>query len=199
MQMRRLHERISEIPAFDESILEPEGEEVVRAVFTMPLQEFKFGEYCRKQGLATYIPVRRAWKIHNVSRNGRSYSYSKEVLRPLFASYVFVKVALSEMGGLYSSNMINRILPVNDLRRFIDEIRVVRKVEVLGFSQELELNSEIAVGEHFTIQSGIWEGVNGWLSRKDGVFKWTVQIEIANQYVTTTIDPTQFKMTRFED
>ena len=73
-----------EYPEFDESILTLSGTEVVCPVKTTPLHEFKFRDYCRENGVVSYLPLRRTWKVHNLTSNGKAYNYSKEVLRPMF-------------------------------------------------------------------------------------------------------------------
>ena len=85
-------------------------------------------------------------------------------------------------------------LPVRRQQQFLDEIRVVRTCETVGFKQELEVHEDVLVGKPFLITSGVWEGVRGELVEKDNVSKWTVRIEFCRQFVTTTINPTQFKM-----
>ena len=183
------------VPAFDESILEPVGDEVVRAVCSRPNKEAVFEQYCKEKGIVCYLPVRRAVKVHNIVRKGVPYSYSKEVLRPLFTSYVFVKISESGLPSLHRSNAIVRILPLQyDQQRFLEEIRVVRTCETVGFQQELEVHEDVLVGKPFLITSGVWEGIRGELVEKDNVSKWTVRIEFCRQFVTTTINPTQFKM-----
>ena len=189
-----------EVPEFDETILNPVGTEVVRAVRTMPNQEFVFEKYCRREGIAFYLPVCRAIKVHNVTRRGKNYSYSAEVLRPLFTSYAFVKMPEMLLHTLHNSNVVARILPLHYTQeQFLDEIKLVRICETLGFEQELEVHKEIQEGDSFLIESGIWEGVRGELSHRDGVDKWTVKIDFCGQYVTTLIDPKQFKMVPLEN
>ena len=183
-------------PEFDEALLKLSGTEVVRPVQTTPCHEFRFRDFCLENGLSCYCPLRRAWKVHNLNVKGRAYNYSKEVLRPMFPSYVFVKTPLENLRKLFGTKLIIRILPVTDQPAFMEEVKLVRKVELVGFRQELEFHDDIAVGDHFMIQSGIWEGVSGWLVCRDGKFKWTVQFEFVNQLVTTTIDPSKFKMER---
>ncbi len=183
------------VPVFDESILEPVGDEVVRAVCSRPNKEAVFEKYCKENGIVCYLPVRRAVKVHNIVQKGVPYSYSKEVLRPLFTSYVFVKMSESGLPSLHRSNAIVRILPLQySQQQFLDEIKVVRTCETVGFQQELDVHEDVLVGKPFLITSGIWEGVRGELVEKDNVSKWTVRIEFCRQFVTTTINPTQFKM-----
>ena len=183
------------VPVFDERILKPVGDEVVRAVCSRPNKEAVFEKYCKDKGIVCYLPVRRAVKIHNIVRKGVPYSYSKEVLRPLFMSYVFVKISEAGLSSLHRSNAIVRILPLQyDQQQFLDEIRVVRTCETVGFQQELEVHEDVLVGKPFLIKSGVWEGIRGELVEKDNVSKWTVKIEFCHQFVTTNINPTQFKM-----
>ncbi len=183
-----------DFPEFDGSILTLSGTEVVCPVKTTPLHEFKFRDYCQENSIVNYLPLRRAWKVHNLTSNGKNYNYSKEVLRPMFSGYIFVKMQPEELRKLFESKQIVRILPVPDLPAFMEEVKTVRKVELVGFKQELEFNADIAVGDRFQIQSGVWEGVTGWLTSRDKKFKWTVQIEFVNQTITTTINPSKFKM-----
>ena len=186
--------------AFDEAILNPVGEEVVRAVHTLPNQEFAFEKYCKTEGVVVYLPLRRTLKLHNFTQKGRPYSYSREVLRPMFTSYAFVKMALPLLRTLHDSHVVAQILPLKyGQDKFLDEIRVVRTCEMLGLEQELEVHMDILEGRRFRIMSGIWNGVVGRLTQKDAICKWTVEIEILSQFVTTVIDPTQFKMIPLDD
>ena len=188
-----------EYPEFDESILTISGTEVVRPVKTTPLHEFKFRDYCKENGLVSYLPLRRVWRVRNqTSTKGKTYSYSKEVLRPMFTGYVFVKIPLERLRGLFETKLVTKILHVADLDAFMEEVKTVRKVELVGFKQELEFNADIAVGDRFQIQSGVWEGVTGWLTSRDKKVKWTVQIEFVNQTITTTINPSKFKMIKLD-
>ena len=75
----------------------------------------------------------------------------------------------------------------------------MRIFETLGFEQEIEIHADIPKGGRFLITSGVWEGVEGHLVNKDGVDKWTVEIEFCRRAVTTTINPTLYKMIPLED
>lgn len=186
------------LPVFNESILQLSGTEVVRPVKTTPCHEFQFRDYCLEKGIVSYLPLRKVWKVHNLNAKGKAYNYSREVLRPMFTSYVFVKTPLEELRSLFETKLITKILPVTDLEAFVEEIKTVRRAELVGFKQELEFHEDIAVGDRFLIQSGVWEGVSGWLTCRDKKFKWTVQIEFVHQLITTTINPSKFKMTRLD-
>lgn len=188
------------VPAFDESILYPVGDEIVRVVHTRPNQEVALENYCRREGIVCYLPVRKAIKVHNVIQKGIPYSYSREVLRPMFPTYIFIKRPSSLMRTIHDSKLFARVVPISySPERLLKEIRVVRTFEVLGFRQEIEVHSDIPSGGRFLITSGVWEGVEGHLIHKDGVDKWTVKIEFCSQEITTTIDPSQFRMIPIDD
>ena len=188
------------VPEFDEAILNPEGDEIVRAIHTRPNQETTLEKFCRRNGIVCYLPLRRSVKVHNIVQKGIPYSYSSEVLRPLFPSYIFVKLQATLMRTIHDASIYARVVPMMYSQdKLLEEIRVVRICETLGFEQELDVHSDIPQGGHFLITSGIWEGVDGHLVRKNGVDKWTIEIEFCNQYVTTTINPTLFKMIPLDD
>jgi len=182
---------------FDEAILKPAEGEVVCPAYTTPLHEVKFYEYCLSHDVVSYLPLRKTLKLHNVrSATGKGYNYSKEVFRPMFPAYVFVKAPREQLRRLFESKLITRIIPATNQAELLDDLRLVRKVELVGLDQELEFNPDLAVGDYFRIDSGIWQGATGWLTKKDARFKWTVQIKFAEQFITTYIDPSKFKMER---
>ena len=183
-----------ELPQFDESILTLSGTEVVRPVKTMPLHEFKFRDFCQENDISCYLPLRKVWQVRNQITKGRTYNSSREVLRPMFTGYAFVKTPLERLKRLFETKLITKIIHVADLDAFLEEVKTVRKFELVGLEQELEFNEDISVGDRFQILSGVWEGVTGWLTSRDKKFKWTVQIEFVNQTITTTINPSKFKM-----
>ena len=188
--------KLSETPDFNDGILTPSEGEIVRPVRTYPQHEVAFRDHCLNCGITCYLPMRRAWKVSSVTSNGREYNYSRETLRPMFASYVFVKTRAEHTRQLFETNMITRILPVSDEAGFLEELRTVRKVELVGYRQELEFHRDILEGDRFIILNGAWQGVTGYLVRRDKTFKWTVQIDFVNQQVTTTINPSRYKMQR---
>ena len=180
--------------SYDERILHPEDGEVVVPVYTQPLHEFRLKEFCDANGLINYLPLKRTFKVHNVVRKGNSYNYSKVVMRPLFAAYIFVRLPRKEQSFLFSSKSVIRILDVSDQKSFLDNVRTVRAVELAGLESELEFNVDIKEGERFLIESGDWQGVCGWLVKKEKKFLWTVEIEFLHALVRATIDPSQYKM-----
>ena len=187
------------LPPFDKRILLPGEEEDVVPVYTLPLHEFRFQEFCQKKGIVNYLPLKQAWKIANYTKNGKPYHYRRKVLRPMFASYVFVRMTNLRQHDLFLSGSVNRVLPVADKEKFMGELRIVRQVELIGLSEELEFNCGIKEGDHFEILSGPWQGVCGWLKKKDKLYLWSVEIEFVNEVIRAQIDPSTIQMRRLED
>ncbi len=188
--------------SFDESILAPEGDEIVRAVFTRPLNEGNLREFCEKKGIVSYLPLKKVNRVMRRTYKGKSYQYQNVVLRPMFSSYVFVKMKPDQRADIYHSNAIVRVLG-DDVRenqgKLLDEIRLIRQIETIAMTEELEFNTDVKEGDRFLIESGPWQGVYGWLKKKRKRFLWTVEIECVNSLVQATIDPSQYKMSPVEE
>ncbi len=186
--------------SFDESILAPEEEEIVRVVFTTPLNEGRFKDYCNERGIANYLPLRKVSRVKRHVRNGKTYQYQSVVLRPMFPSYIFVKLTPGQRSNIFRSNAVVRILGDQEFNqsKLLDEIRIVRRIEEIAMTEELEFNADVKEGGRFLIESGPWAGVYGWLTKKRKRSIWTVELEYVNTLVSATIDPTQYKMTPVE-
>lgn len=187
--------------SFDESILKPEGEEIVRVIFTMPLNEGRLKDYCNERGVVNYLPLRKVSRVKRHVRNGKTYQYQSVVLRPMFPSYIFVKLTPEQRSMIFRSNSVVRILGSQDFNqaKLLDEIRVIRRIEEIAMNEELEFNVDVKEGGRFLIESGPWAGVYGWLTKKRKHALWTVELECVNSLVRATIDPTQYKMTPAEN
>ena len=187
--------------SFDESILSPVDEEIVRVVFTTPLNEGHLRDFCNEHGIVNYLPLRKTFLLKRHVRNGKSYQYQSIVLRPMFPNYIFVKLQPEQRSQIFRSNTVVRILADEDQRsrKLIDEIRVIRRIEEIAKTEELEFNPTIKEGGKFLIESGPWQGVYGWLKKKRKRSLWTVEIECVNSLVQATIDPSQYKMSAVEE
>ena len=179
---------------FDERLFDPSAKEKVLPVYTMPLNEFRVKEYCFKNGIVCYLPLRKVWKVNAYMSHGKPYKNSRVVLRPMFPSYVFVKVSQEQQSLLWSSKTILRFLDTTRPDRLLEDIRAVRAFETTGLEKEIEFNVDIKEGDRFMIETGVWEGVTGWLMKKDKKFLWTVELEFVNQIIRTEINPAEYKM-----
>ena len=131
---------------------------------------------------------------------GKSYQYPKEVIRPMFPNYMFVMVSPEQRTPLYSTMAIVRILQDNYMteEKLLEEIRIVHQIETIAMNEEVEFNAKIKEGDKFLIESGPWQGIYGWLKKKQKRCLWTVEIECVNSLVQATINPSLYKMSPVE-
>ncbi|MBQ9367719.1 MAG: hypothetical protein IJT83_08055 [Victivallales bacterium] len=195
--MEKRRDELGELP-FSEAIWELGEGEIVRPIYTVPLHEYRLWRYCEAFGLVSYLPLKRCWVVSNRTYKGRQYVYRKAVLRPMFPSYIFVKMTEEQRSLLFKSSSFARLLQVGNEGRFLDELKTIRQIELIGRTEELEFNEEIAVGERFLIESGPWEGVYGRLEEKRQQFNWAVEIECVSGIIRANIDPSLYKLTRVE-
>ena len=165
-------------------------------VFTRPLNEGAFHDYCTKNGIVSYLPLRKVMRIMRRNYKNKAYQYQRILLRPMFPSYVFVKMQPEQRTQIFRSNAVVRILGDHDFdqEKLLGEIRLVHQIETIAMTEELEYGAGIKEGSKFLIESGSWAGVYGWLKKKRKRSLWTVEIECVNSLVQATIDPTQVKM-----
>ena len=186
---------------FDDRIYELADGEIVRVVYTHPNHESRLFAFCRKQGIVCYLPLRKIWKPMQQTHGGKVYQYPKMVLRPMFPSYMFVKLTHDQRTPLYNSRSLLRILRDDDQnsKKLLDDIRIVHQIESIAQSEEIEFNADLKEGGKFLIESGPWQGVYGWLKKKESRFLWTVEIECVSTLVQATIDPSKYKMTPVDE
>ena len=183
---------------FDERILIPANGTIVCPVHVLPLNEFKVKEFCIQNGITYYLPLIKVFKLHAYQSHGKSYKYSRVVLRPMFPSYIFVRISKEQQLQLWSSRSVMRFLDSVSQESLLEDIRTIHAIETVGMEQEIEFNVGLKEGDHFSIESGIWEGVSGWLKTKDKKSLWTVELEFLDQLVRTEINPSEYKMKRID-
>ncbi len=182
---------------FNEGICQPADDEIVRVVYTHPNREGRLYDYCQAHGIVCYLPLKRVWKPMAQSHGGKVYQYPKEVLRPMFPNYMFVRMAAEQRTLLFSSNAVIRILRDTEQNqtRLLNEIHIVHQIETIAMTEEVSFNAEVQEGSRFLVESGPWQGIYGWLKKKKKTFVWQVELECVNTIVQATIDPSKCKMT----
>lgn len=170
-------------------------------IYTQPLHEFRLHRYLTERGIPNYLPVLPEWKVQTVNSGKKVYEYKRKVLRPMFRSYMFAQLSDEQKKDSWNSKSIIRILDVPAARQrcFIEELRGVQMMEALGQTTTLEFRDDIKVNDRFLIESGPFEGTYGWLVKKKKQFLWVVKVECMGTYISTELDPSGFKMTKFEN
>jgi|GEM_PF-1887952 len=184
---------------FDTGILPGDtSEELLLPIYTRPLQETRFVEFCQDNGIVAYLPLKKVLRVKKQTVNGKDYEYAKTILRPMFPSYVFAKLNTDQRSQVFRSNAIVHILSENPegQNALIRDVLTIRSIELASISQELDFNAQIKEGDRFFMESGPFQGTYGYLVRKDNLYQWTIQIECLGQLVRATLDPITVKITR---
>jgi len=189
---------------------EPAPQEVVFAeaedalwlpVYTRPLHEFRLYDRLRERGIPAYLPVVPDFKVHNVTKNGKPYSYKRQVLRPMLRSYLFARMTADERRELWRSNSVNNVweVPREAQSAFLDELRGLRLMEELAKSSPLEFRKELRVSDRFVIEAPAqFAGTRGFLVEKRKKFRWVVRLDFLGRFIDAEIDPSVYRMSRIE-
>lgn len=182
---------------FNEQLFTLADDEIVRVVYTQPHREGLLYEFCQKQAISCYLPLKKAWKPMAQRHGDKVYQYPREVLKPMFPNYMFVKMTPEQRSLIFRSNAVIRILShsEDEQKQLLREIQVIKQIETIAMSEEIQFNVDVREGDRFLIESGPWAGVYGWLKKKSKRFLWTVEIECVNSSVQATIDPSLYKIT----
>ena len=169
-------------------------------IYTQPLHELRLHKFFTERGIINYLPVIPLVKTQTVNAGDKKYNYKRQVLRPMFSSYIFAQMSREQKNASWASKSIIRILdvPQEQQQNFVEELRGIWMMEKLSQSRTIEFREDINVKDRFLIESGVFEGTYGWLVQKKKKFLWVVKIECMGTYVTTEMDPTCFKITKIE-
>jgi transcription antitermination factor NusG len=150
------------------------------AVFTVPQNEKSVVKHLKERDVESFLPTYesiRVWK--NRQR-------VKTVL-PLFPCYVFVRIENSERVKVLQSPGVLRVIG-ND-RQYVPleeaEIELLRS----GLSRKkLEPFQELVVGEKVRIKTGIMQGLEGVLVRKNNRLRFVLSLDFINQHAAVEVD-----------
>lgn len=166
-------------------------------VYTKPLHEFRLCRYCRDHEIPVYLPLAPVIRVHRVVKDGKTYTYRREALRPMLGSYAFVQLHRGQFETVWRSNSVTRILEVkeHEQERFLEELRGLQMLETLSRSQKVEFHRELQVNDRFVIESPReFEGVRGYLVEKRKKFLWAIKLDFLGRFIDVVIDPSEYKM-----
>ena len=165
----------------DPIILGPGHDRNWYAVYTVPRHEKSTLKQLDLRKVESFLPVYetvRVWK--NRQR--------MKLILPLFPSYLFVHINSSERTKVLQSPGVLQIvgssregIPLPDA-----EVEFLRS----GFcKQRIEPYRELVIGENVRIKSGVMQGLQGTLVRKNHNMRFVLTIELINQHAAIQVDP----------
>lgn len=150
------------------------------AVFTVPQNEKSVGRYLQARQIEYYLPT------YEVLRVWKNRQHVKVVL-PLFPSYLFVRIALIERvrvlqcaGVLYLVGNRGGPVPLPDA-----EIEFLRS----DFCRaRVEPYHELVVGQRVRVRSGLMQGVEGVLVRRNNTLRFVLSLGLINQQAAVEVN-----------
>ncbi len=150
------------------------------AVFTVPQNEKSAVKHLELRDIESYLPT------YETVRVWKNRQRVKTVL-PLFPTYLFVHIEVGERtrvlqtpGVLHIVGNGRNLLPLED-----SEVEFLRS----GFhGKKPEPYSELVVGERVRIKTGVMQGIEGTLVRKQSSLRFVLTLSMINQHAAVEVD-----------
>ena len=145
-----------------------------------PRCEKKLAKYCDSVNLEHYLPLRTERKLYQLRK--------KDVLKPLFPGYVFVKFSAFQRILVLKSQLIVRVLQVKDQIGLIDELNQIQKA--LEVNPCLNACPAVEQGTRVRIISGPFQGLEGMVAILKGQTRVVLNVDIIGKGVAleTSLD-----------
>lgn len=150
------------------------------AVFTVPQNEKSAIKHLHLRNVESFLPT------YETIRVWKNRQRVKTVL-PLFPSYLFVHISPWERAQVLQCPGVLHV--VGNGRQYVPleeaEIEFLRS----GFhGRTVEPFSELVVGEKVRIKTGIMQGVEGILVRKNSSLRFVLTINLINRHAAVEVD-----------
>ena len=150
------------------------------AVFTIPQHEKAVQKHLEMRELECFLPTYEA--VHTWKNRQR-----KKIILPLFPTYLFVHVDSKERARVAQAPGVIQI--VGNGKRFVpvpeSEIDFLRS----SFCRHrVEPYREIVLGDRVRIRSGVMQGIQGTLVRRNSTMKFVLTLELINQHAAVQVD-----------
>jgi transcription antitermination factor NusG len=131
-----------------------------------------------RRGIGYFLPL--------AERVRRSGGRKRTMLIPLFPSYVFFNGDADARYSALATNRLCTVIPVTDQDKLVHELVGIEKA-VMGNAQ-LDLYPFVVVGTRCRITAGPFAGLEGVVTRRDGVDRFVLQVSILGQGAVMEID-----------
>lgn len=165
---------------FHRGLGDPTHERRWFAVFTVPQNEKSVARHLNLHDVESFLPTYetvRVWK--NRQR--------KKTELALFPSYLFVHVnrgervkVLQAPGVLHIVGNSYQPLPLEDAE--------IGSLRLASHCRQLEPYKELVIGEKVRVKTGVMQGIEGTLVRKDSGFRFILTLNLINQHAAIEVD-----------
>ena len=150
------------------------------AFYTLPRAEKKVADRLEKNKMEFYLPLIKTLKQWSDRK--------KMVIEPVFKSYIFVKVSITEIKKILPIEGILKVISFGDKPQKIPEDQLIYLKLLLESPDEIEVQNVLHIGDKVRVIQGPLNGAEGYLS-KDSPKNFRVNIDIVGQSVVVHINP----------
>lgn len=156
----------------------PAGERPWWGAHVCSRQEKLLARHLLAHGVPFYLPL----QLKSVVRDGRRLVSHI----PLFPGYVFFRGDGGDRRRAVESNVIARVLEVEDQDRIHRELEDIRRLEAAGAS--FMPCTEFVAGDHVRVVHGPLAGCSGELSHAKGKHRYVVTLTLLQRMVCAELD-----------
>ena len=158
------------------------------ALYTMPQSENAIRRLLDSRKIESLFPtyeVQKFWKNRQRVRT----------LRPLFPSYLFVRIDNRQRSIVLSCPGVLRI--IGNLRApFSIPDREIEFLQSQSGNRKIEPWLDMAIGKRVRIHSGPMQGLEGTLVEKGNSFRFILTVAVINQHAAIGIEPEEVEILR---
>ena len=155
------------------------------ALYTRPRFEKKVDFILKQKGLKSFLPLRNVIRYWS---NGK-----KNILEPIFPSYVFVYANSQERHLALQSYGVARFVSFNGKPAHIPEEQIHDIHQILEFGCAPERVPYLVFGDKVEIVSGPLRGVEGFYVEDRGMHRLVISVDIIRQAIAITVDRDQIR------
>jgi transcription antitermination factor NusG len=150
------------------------------ALYTYPRHEKAVADHLTRQSVEAFFPTvttKSQWKDRRVTLQS-----------PLFPSYLFTRIRLSDRRNIVSIPSVIRMVSFNGVPAVLSdhEVESVRRCIASGVS--LEPHPYLVAGERVRVRAGSFEGLEGFVTFRKNGGKLVISIGMIQQSVAIEID-----------
>jgi transcription antitermination factor NusG len=149
------------------------------ALYLRSRYEKKVYEDLGKKEVETFLPLIE--EVHIWSDR------KKKIQEPLFRGYIFVKTDLRDKETILMTDGVVRFVGINHKPSSIPESQIDWLRRIIGGSLKIQREQYINVGERVRVTSGPLIGVEGIVTRMQGVSRVVVSIAAIEQSVSIQV------------
>lgn len=155
-----------------------------KVLFVKPRCEKKLAEYCLRNGIGFYLPMREQVRV--VQRQKR------KAILPLFPGYVFTTFPREGRTKLLQSHMVARILEPPRTSELARSLVMIRRA--LAAAPELTPEPKLVKGMKVKIVSGPFMGIEGIVEKSISKVRVVLNIEMIGQSVSVSAEADQLEI-----